>query len=46
MAAIMTSAENLKFCIFIRDWPAFLLDMRIFGKSDEQLNCDKKARIK
>ena len=26
MAAIMTSAENLKFCTFIRDRPAFLLN--------------------
>lgn len=36
-------AENLKFCTFIRDWPASLFDYGIFGKSDEQLNCDKKG---
>ena len=45
MAAIMTSAENLKFCAFIGDWPASLLDLRIFGKSDEQLYCDKKRLV-
>ena len=42
MAAIMTSAENLKFCIFIRDWPAFLLDREFLEKVMNSLTVSER----